>query len=190
MPVFADFAEAYQARWTVVRLWYEGWNKHSIAGCLKLSRTHVYTILDAFERDGFAGLEDQRTRPPQHPGNQLTLPLLKDVLDIQREYPRAGRFRVHGLLESRREEPPPSEATVGRAMATNRHFHGAPGPWSSARDDAEPDTTPKHLPYRPQYRHHMWGFDHRVGHCWPLSMTSESSNALFLRCLGALASHT
>ena len=141
MPIFADFTEAYQARWTVVRLWYEGWNKRSIAGCLKLSRPQVYTILDAFERDGFAGLEDQRTRPPQHPGNQLTLPFRKEVLDIQREYPRAGRFRVHGLLETRREEAPPSEATVGRAIARNRQFHGAPGPWSSAREEAAPETT-------------------------------------------------
>jgi putative transposase len=161
MPAFSDFTNAYQARWTVVRMWYEGWNKRSIAGCLKLSRTHVYTILDAFERDGFAGLEEQRTRPPQHPGNHLTLPFLKEVLDIQREYPRAGRFRVHGLLERRREEPPPSEATVGRAMAINRQFHGAPGPWASAWDEEEPDTTPKHLPYRPLYRHHMWFMDIR-----------------------------
>ena len=36
MPVFAAFAEAYQARWTVVRMWYEGWNKQSIAGCLQV----------------------------------------------------------------------------------------------------------------------------------------------------------
>ena len=62
LPVFADFADAYQARWTVVRLAYEGWNKSSIAGCLKLSRRHVHNILEAFERDGFAGLEDHRTR--------------------------------------------------------------------------------------------------------------------------------
>lgn len=161
MPVFGAFAEAYQARWTVVRMWYEGWNKQSIAGCLKLSRTHVYTILDAFARDGFAGLEDQRTRPPGHPANQLALPFLKEVLDIQREYPRAGRFRVRGLLEARREEPPPSEATVGRAMAINRQFHGAPGPWSSAQDEKEPDTIPRHLPYRPVYRHQMWFIDIR-----------------------------
>jgi transposase InsO family protein len=161
MPVFAAFAEAYQARWTVVRMWYEGWNKQSIAGCLQLSRTHVYTILEAFARDGFAGLEEQRTRPPQHPGNQLSLPFLKEVLDIQREYPRAGRFRVHGILETRREEAPPSEATVGRAMALNRQFHGAPGPWASAQEEATPETTPKHLPYRPRYRHHMWFIDIR-----------------------------
>lgn len=161
LPTFHDFNDAYQARWTVVRMWYEGWNKQSIAGCLKLSRAHVYTLLEAFERDGFAGLEDQRTRPPDHPDNQLSLPLLKAVLDIQQEYPRAGRFRVHGLLEAQGDEPPPSEATIGRAMAINRQFHGAPGPWRSAQEEAPPEAGPKHLPYRPQYRHHMWFIDIR-----------------------------
>jgi putative transposase len=161
LTTFSTFADAYQARWTVVRMAYEGWNKKSIADCLTLSRTHVYTILEAFERDGFAGLEDQRTRPPQHPDNQLTLPLLKEILDIQHEYPRAGRFRVHGLLEQQRAEPPPSERTVGRAMAINRQFHGAPGPWQSARDEPPEAVSFKHLPYRPAYRHHLWFTDIR-----------------------------
>jgi putative transposase len=161
LTTFSTFADAYQARWTVVRMAYEGWNKKSIADCLKLSRTHVYTILEAFARDGFAGLEDQRTRPPQHPDNQLTLPLLKEILDIQREYPRAGRFRVHGLLGQQHAEPPPSERTVGRAMAINRQFHGAPGPWQSARDEHPDAVSFKHLPYRPAYRHHLWFTDIR-----------------------------
>lgn len=161
LTTFSTFADAYQARWTVVRMAYEGWNKKSIADCLKLSRTHVYTILEAFERDGFAGLEDQRTRPPQHPDNQLTLPLLKEILDIQHEYPRAGRFRVHGLLEQQRAEPPPSERTVGRAMAINRQFHGAPGPWQSAREEHPEAVSFQHLPYRPAYRHHLWFTDIR-----------------------------
>lgn len=158
---FHDFADAYQARWTVVRLWYEGWNKKSIAGCLQLDRSHVGQIIQAFQEDGFAGLEDKRTRPPQHPANQLTLPFLKEVLDLQHEYPRAGRFRVRGLLQKRREQKPPSEATVGRAMALNRQFHGAPGPWQSAQDEAEPDPTPKHMPYQAQYRHQFWFIDIR-----------------------------
>ena len=85
LPTFATFEDAYQARWTVVRMAAEGWNKKSIADCLKLSRSHVYTILDAFDHDGFAGLEDQRTRPPQHPGNQLSLPFFKEVLDLHHE---------------------------------------------------------------------------------------------------------
>jgi putative transposase len=161
LPTFATFADAYQARWTVVRMAAEGWNKKSIADCLKLSRSHVYTILEAFERDGFAGLEDQRTRPPQHPENQLSLPFLKEVLDLQQAYPRAGRFRIHGLLGQHREEPPPSERTVGRAMAINRQFHGAPGPWQSARDAQADVPSFKHLPYRPAYRHHLWFTDIR-----------------------------
>src|SRR4030095_13804721 len=139
----------------------EGWNKKSIADCLKLSRSHVYTILEAFERDGFAGLEDQRTRPSEHPDNQLSLPFFKAVLDLQHAYPRAGRFRLHGLLEQQRQEPPPSERTVGRAMAINRQFHGAPGPWTSAREEQPAQVNLLHLPYRPDSPHHMWFTDLR-----------------------------
>jgi transposase len=85
MPLlaFAEFADAYHARWTVVRMWAEGWNKKSIADCLKMARSHVYAIIDAFARDGFAGLEEHRTQPPPHPDTQLTLPFLKEVLDLQ-----------------------------------------------------------------------------------------------------------
>lgn len=157
---FHDFEDAYQARWTVVRMWAEGWDKKSIAGCLKLSRKHVHEIIDSFVEDGFAGLEDKRTRPINHPENQLTLPFFKEVLDLQREYPRAGRFRVHGLLEQKLDHPP-SERTVGRAMAINREFHGAPGPWQSSKVEKPTDTTPKYLLYRPQYRHQFWFLDIR-----------------------------
>jgi transposase InsO family protein len=163
MPLlaFAEFADAYHARWTVVRLWAEGWNKQSIAGCLKMARSHVYAIIAAFEHDGFAGLEDQRTQPPPHLETQLTLPFLKEVLDLQQAYPRAGRFRIHGLLAQQQDSNLPSEATVGRAMAINRRVHGAPGPWSSARDEQEAPAEPRHLPYRPHYRHHLWFVDIR-----------------------------
>jgi transposase InsO family protein len=46
-------------------------------------------------------------------------------------------------------------------MAINRRVHGAPGPWSSARDEPEAALEPKHLPYRPHYRHHLWFVDIR-----------------------------
>jgi transposase InsO family protein len=163
---FHDFEDSYQARWTVVRMWAEGWNKRSIAGCLKLSRRQVARIIAAFEQDGFAGLEDQRTRPPNHPDNQLTLPFFKEVLDLQKEYPRAGKFRIRGLLEKQyqeqgRDEKPPSEATIGRVLAINRQFHQAPGPWQSDKKAADPAASPKYLPYRPHYRHQMWFVDVR-----------------------------
>ncbi len=35
--VYYDFEDAYQARWTVVQMYHQGWNKKSIAGLLKLS---------------------------------------------------------------------------------------------------------------------------------------------------------
>ena len=82
LTTFSSFADAYEARWTVVRMAQEGWDKKSIAACLKLSRSHVYNILDAFDKQGFEGLEDHRTRPPHHPDNQLNLPFLKTVLDL------------------------------------------------------------------------------------------------------------
>ena len=115
----------------------------------------------AFERDGFDGLEDHRTRPVAHPANQLSLPFLKDVLDLQHEYPRAGRFRIHGLLEQQYQDPLPSERTIGRAMAVNRQFHSAPGPWRSAREEQPAEASFQPLPYRPAYRHHMWFTDIR-----------------------------
>jgi len=70
---FHQSEHAYQARWTVVRLYYEGWHIQSIAGFLRLSRKHVWRILSDFEREGFAGLEDRRSRPVDHPANQLSL---------------------------------------------------------------------------------------------------------------------
>jgi transposase InsO family protein len=140
----------------------EGWHQRSIAGCLQLSRQHVGHILHLFARDGFAGLEDQRTRPTTRPANQLTLPFLKEVLDVQRDYPRAGRFRVRGLVARRTGHEPPSQTTIGRAMATNRRHHRAPEAWSTDRPDpSAPDGILKSLPYEPTHRHRFWFIDFR-----------------------------
>jgi transposase InsO family protein len=158
LETFHQFDDAYQARWTVVRLFYEGWDKKSIAGLLHLSRKHVTHLIAAFEQDGFAALEDARTRPPAHPANQLTLPFLKEVLAIQQDYPRAGRFRVRGLLEQKLGEQVPSERSVGRAMAINRFFLGAPGPWPPPARSAQ---ARRPLPYQPLFRHQYWFIDIR-----------------------------
>jgi len=163
LPVtrFHQFEDAYQARWTVVRMYYEGWHQQSIANCLQLSRKHVWHILQAFERDGFAGLEGQRTRPADHPENQLYLPFLKEVLEVQQEHPRAGRFRVRGIVAQRTGQAS-SEATIGRAMAINREHHGAPPAWSTDRIDDDPHAGEvKFLPFTPTYRHRYWFIDIR-----------------------------
>lgn len=41
-------------------------------------------------------------------------------------------------------------------MAINRQFHGAPGPWRSAREEHPTEPGLKHLPYRPASHHHLW----------------------------------
>jgi hypothetical protein len=139
LPVthFHQFEDAYRARWTVVRMYDEGWHQQSIATCLQLSRKHVWHILQAFDRDELAGLEDQRTRPATHPENQLSLPFLEEILEVQQEYPRAGRFRVRSIVAQRTGHAP-SEATIGRAMAINRELHGAPPAWSTDRAEDRP----------------------------------------------------
>lgn len=163
LPVtgYHQFDEAYWARWTVVRMHYEGWHQTSIAGVLGLSRQHVWHILQAFERDGFAGLEDQRTRPPTHPANQLSLPFLKEVLAVQRAHPRAGRFRVRGMV-AKRTGREPSETTIGRAMAINRRMHGAPEAWATDRPDpSASDGLIKEMLYEPTHRDRYWVLDYQ-----------------------------
>ena len=158
LETFHEFEDAYEARWTVVRMYHEGWKKQSIANLLKLSRPHIDHLIEAFEKDGFAGLEDKRSRPANHPHNQLTLPFLEEVFKVQQEYPRAGRFRVHGLLEQKLGEDTPSEGSVGRAMAYNRVLRGAPGPWPPPdRSQNEPQA----LPFDPIYPHKYWFIDIR-----------------------------
>lgn len=158
---FHTFDDAYQARWTVVRLFYEGWHQQSIATFLGLSRQHVWTIVEHFKRDEFAGLEEHRTRPANHPANQLTLPFIKEVLDLQQEYPRAGEFRVHGLLVQQHGDGQPSTRTVGRAMAINRAHHDAPGPWVTDAVAPMDDGMTKYLPFEPTYPHRFWFLDFR-----------------------------
>ena len=158
LDAFHDYESAYEARWTVVRLFYEGWNKKSVAGLLKLSRQHVTDIIKNFEHDGFAGLEDKRSRPVNHPHNQLTMPFLDKVAIVQQEYPRLGHFRVHGLLEREIGNDTPSERSVGRTMAANRFFQNGPGPWPPS---PEKNSHTKPLPYLPLYPHQYWFIDIR-----------------------------
>jgi transposase InsO family protein len=156
---FHDFEDAYEARWTVVRMYYEGWNMKSIADLLKVSRKHVADLIQAFEEDDFAGLEDKRTRPVNHPDNQLTFPFMDRVFRAQLEYPDAGRFRLHGIIEHELGEETPSERTVGRAMAHNRFWRGAPHPLQT--DEETADKEPAELPYKPLYCHQYWFIDIR-----------------------------
>jgi hypothetical protein len=86
--------------------------------------SRLHSLLTAVEPNGFAGLVDQCTRSVAHLANRLSLPLLQEIRVIQREYPRASMFGVSGLFGLPIADAPPSEATIGRAMAKKHHLHG------------------------------------------------------------------
>ena len=163
---FREYEDHFEARLAVIKMHKEGWNQTSIAGVLRMSPTHVRHLISAFKKDGLAAIEDDhRTRPAQHPENQLTFAFLQETLEVQKEYPRAGAYRIKAILERKRAEagnpePVPSNRTMSRALVINRLFMGAPEPWPPP-----PTPTPLHetgsLPYDPIYRHQYWFIDVR-----------------------------
>ncbi len=156
---FHEFEDSFLARWTVVRMYHEGWKKKSISDLLKVSRPHIDTLLAKFEKEGFEELKDKRTRPPDHPHNQLAMPFLNEVFEVQQEYPGLGRNLLFGVLESRLgEENTPSKSSVGRAMSANRFFRNAPNPYQKKKKQKKEK---KPLPYNPLYLHQYWFIDIR-----------------------------
>lgn len=145
-----ECADAYHARWTVGRLWYEGWTQPRRAGGLKLARAHVYAIIEACARAGGEGLEAPRTRPFPPPDDQGPLPGLQEVLDLQQAYPRAGRLRMHtggwspSMAPTGPGKPPGGEPgrsigacrrrpAPGRAPEPSRRRRPSPAPCRIAR---------------------------------------------------------
>lgn len=138
IETFHEFEDNFFARWTVVRMYHEGWKKKSISDLLKVSRPHIDTLLTKFAEEGFEGLEDKRTRPINHPHNQLVMPFLDEVFEVQQEYPGLGRRRLFGVLESRLgEENTPSPGSVGRAMGNQSLLSQCPRPISKAEKTAK-----------------------------------------------------
>jgi transposase InsO family protein len=66
---------------------------------------------------------------------------------------------LQGILEQQLGEDTPSERTVGRAMAHNRLWRGAPDPLQVNREEGTKE--PAELPYKPLYHHQYWFIDIR-----------------------------
>lgn len=165
LKTFHEFEDAYKRRYEVVRMFFDGWSKTSIAGAMRLSLNHVCDLIAAYKKDGFVALEDHRTRPALHPKNQLTLPFLEELAEIQKEYPRAGAYRVKAILESRREEvgntdPVPSQRSISRGVTITRLFMAVPGPWPPPPFIKAPPE-PGSPRFDPIYRHQYWFIDIR-----------------------------
>jgi transposase InsO family protein len=144
--------DRYQARLSVVKLYYQGWEKRSISRFLKVSRPTVNAWIERFEAEHFAGLMDKK-RGPKEPPRKVWFPRMVQVYHLQKAHPDAGEFRIWSLLA----QPDISVRTVGRIMALNRLVYDdiphvpkkgvkkAPGPH----------------PYKASRHHQYWFIDGR-----------------------------
>lgn len=149
---FHHYQDPYQARVEVIKLYYGGWNIQSISSFLGVSRKHIYTLLERFESEMFAGLV-ARSHAAHQPRRKLYLPTLKKIADLQREYPYVGRFRLWGLLK-REGITDLGESTVGAAMALNRFVYTE----LAQQEVAKP---PRSHPFKSKTWHQFWFIDHR-----------------------------
>jgi putative transposase len=144
--------ERQQARWQVITLYAQGWEKRSISRFLQVSRPTIDAWITRFETAHFAGLLDQ-SRAPKAPARKVWLPLMLQVYHLQKRHPDAGGFRIWSLLAT----PEISVRTVERIMALNRHIyddipHGRkPGP----------KPPPQPHPYKAEAPHQYWFIDGR-----------------------------
>ena len=149
---YHTYPDRYQARFQVIKLYYQGWDKLSISRFLQVSRPTVDTWIARFEAEHFAGLMDKK-RGPKAPPRKVWFPRMVQVYHLQKAHPDAGEFRIWSLLA----QPDISVRTVGRIMALNKLVYDdiphvtTPGP--------QPASQPH--PYKAQHRHEYWFIDGR-----------------------------
>src|SRR5579859_3328947 len=140
-----------ERRLAIVRLHLEGWSVQSIAVYLATSRQTVYTALQRWVSEDFAGLPD-KSRARKRRALKVDLRTLETARQLQ-ENPELGAFRLHSRLK---EEfgIDLSRSTCGRILQHNRALYGLPGPQKQP-------TTPKAMPFAARYPHQYWTVDLR-----------------------------
>src|SRR5215831_9116907 len=78
-------ADRYQARLQVVKLYYQGWSKHSISQFMQVSRPTVNRWIQRFEAEHFAGLED-KSRVPHTTPRKVWFPLMIEIYHLQKRH--------------------------------------------------------------------------------------------------------
>jgi transposase InsO family protein len=150
---YHSYPERSQARQQVIALYFQGWNKRSISRFLRVSRPTINQWSARFERDNFAGLEDQ-SRAPKAPVRKVWLPVMLEVYPLQKRHPDAGRFRIWSVLGNTEI----SVRTVGRVMALNKRVYADIPP---VRRKTTPKDPQPH-PYAAQTPHEYWFIDGRI----------------------------
>jgi putative transposase len=148
---YHQLASGTERRLAVVRLHLDGWSVSSIAGYLQTTRRTIYTVLQRWASEDFAGLPDKpHTRKRRSLKVDLTTMETARRLQVN---PLMGEFRLHTKLQ-REFSIELSPRTCGRILAHNRAVYGLPGP------EKQPHP-PKKMPFAARYRHQYWTVDLR-----------------------------
>lgn len=140
------------ARFRVVQLYYQGWNKQSISRVLHVSRPTIDRWIARFEADHLAGLQNKKPGP-KSPRTQW-LPVMVAIYQLQKRHPDAGEFRIWSLLG----RGDLSVRTVGRIMALNKQLYTDIPHVQPAR----PPRLPQPHPYKASRPHQFWFIDGRM----------------------------
>jgi transposase len=151
LPTYHRHPTRYQGRLAVIKLYYQGWTKHSISRFFHVSRPTIDRWIGRFEAEHFVGLLGHKPGP-QSP-RQVWFPLMVEVYHLQKAHPDAGEFRIWSLLA--REDI--SVRTVGRVMALNRQVYDDI-PHQRHHEAKHP---PQPQPYKATRPHQYWFIDGR-----------------------------
>ena len=148
--------DPYAIKVEVVKRYYLGWHITTLAKYYKLSRQYIHEIINNFEKENFAGLVP-KSKAPHEPYRKVIFPIIIKVYQIQKKYPKLGRFRVWSLLKKKLNEEGNSikisQPTVARIMAVNKKLY----PELIIENEDEI----KEMPFKAKYRHHYWFIDVR-----------------------------
>src|SRR6266704_1717800 len=144
-PLWSAMTDPRERRLTVIKLHVEGWTPTSIAAYLGTSRQTIYTTLNRWIEEQFAGLPDKSSRPHQ-PATKTTLRAMQEVKKMQIN-PELGEYRVSAALEQMGIKLSPR--TCGRMLALNRALYHLQIPRKGGRPK-------KKLPFQAEYRHHYF----------------------------------
>jgi putative transposase len=173
-PPYAQIADGYERRHTIVDLHTQGWSVKTMSDYLQTSRARVYEVLKRWVAEGYAGLDDRPSSAPHQPARKASMDAISEVRKLVRESPELGAYRVRAALEQIGIHL--SQATCGRLLALNRKLYGLPAKSAGAPREH------KEMPFKARFRQEIWSVDiryieeHNLGFPEPVYLISILEN--------------
>jgi putative transposase len=166
----------------LIRLWEAGWTPTELAGRFGVSRPTIYSLIERWQEDGDAGLEDQSRRPHSN-SRQISAETTAALLNVKDRYPRYGPDKLVRLLAD--DGVVLSASTARDILRRNGRVEARrarPARWSPAATPSIVIPTVGHsmsADYKGQFR---------LGngtYCYPLTIADPASRYVF-----AIDAHT